>query len=121
MLALPSQRLAWTLGASRAVYAASYVAAGVVAAATILLLPGLSPVARAIAGGASATIFLYGCGVLFKNSGFYDVYWSVFPMLASLGWMSAYDAWSRPRAWIALFISALWGIRLTTNWVKHFG
>src|SRR5689334_5424650 len=81
----------WTLVASRAVYVAAYLAAGIVAAlgafGAAAVFPGASAVALAIAAGAAATLFLYLSGVIFKNSGFYDVYWSVFPWIAGIAWM----------------------------------
>jgi len=116
--------VAWTLSASRAVYTACYVAAAGVAVVTALalptLLPGVSPFLRVTLAGAAATLFLYVCGVVFKNSGFYDVYWSLYPVVAGVSWMFAHDAWQRPTALLALAATSLWGLRLTFNWARHF-
>lgn len=111
--------MSWSLAGSRAVYAGAYVAAMGIAVASVYLA-GQSPVASTIVAGGVATLFLYLCGIVFKNSGFYDVYWSVYPMIAAAYWMVAFDATNKPRAWMALGIAALWGGRLTFNWVSHF-
>lgn len=116
----PSARMSWTLTRSRVVYAAAYVVAAVIVVAVMMTIPFESPfVAAAVAGGA-ATLFLYACSVVFKNSGFYDVYWSLAPVAFGLVWLIEADAWSQPRALLALAVTAAWGLRLTTNWVKHF-
>jgi steroid 5-alpha reductase family enzyme len=110
----------WTLTRSRVVYVASYVVAAVIVAAVMMTVPFESPfVAAAVAGGA-ATVFLYACSLVFKNSGFYDVYWSLAPVAFGLTWLIHAGAWSEPRALLAVAVTAAWGLRLTTNWVKHF-
>lgn len=112
--------MAWTLSASRAVYTGCYIAAGAIAAGVGLALTDASPLLRATLAGAAATLFLYLCGVVFKNSGFYDVYWSLYPVVAGAAWMFAHDAWHRLPACLALGATALWGLRLTFNWARHF-
>ncbi len=112
--------MTWTLSRSRAVYAGSYVVAGLVAALVVAALPSVSGVPLAAAAGAAVTVFLFACGLVLRNSGFYDVYWSVAPVVCGVGWMVAESAWDRPRAWLALAVTAAWGLRLTTNWAIHF-
>ncbi len=110
----------WTLGRSRLVYAGAYVLAGVAAAFVWAALPALGLYPRAIVAGGAATLVLYVAGLLFSNSGFYDVYWSLAPVAFGLTWLFEAQAWKSPRAILALSVTGLWGLRLTYNWVSHF-
>lgn len=106
---------------SRVVYLTSYILAVALAFTVAWLVRGVfDPVGCAIAGGGAATIMLYLTGLLFRNSGFYDVYWSIFPPITAAAWCTAYDAWSSPRALAAVAIATLWGGRLTVNWATHW-
>ncbi|MFO0616516.1 MAG: DUF1295 domain-containing protein [Polyangiaceae bacterium] len=106
---------------SRVVYTLAYVVAIALALGVALLTrAALGPIGSAIAGGGAATLLLYATGLLFRNSGFYDVYWSVFPPLAAAAWCTAYGAWSSPRALAAFGMATLWGGRLTLNWATHW-
>lgn len=106
---------------SRVVYSVAYLLAIALAGGVAWLARGsLDPVAATFAGGAAATILLYVTGLLFRNSGFYDVYWSLFPPIAAAAWCTAFDAWSSPRAIAAFGIATLWGGRLTYNWWTHW-
>ncbi len=109
-----------SLRMSRLLYGGAYAAAAVLGAAVASLTPASDPYARALAGGAVATVFLYAVGVALRNSGFYDVYWSAFPVVAGGFLMQAHGAWESGRAWLAWGVASLWGIRLTTNWIQHF-
>lgn len=71
----------------------------------------------------AATIVIFACSVLWKNSSIYDPYWSLTPMVMSV-WMFAdagvfshlYD----PSSWYKLALLVvfnLWGFRLTLNWL----
>jgi steroid 5-alpha reductase family enzyme len=115
-----ADKMSWTLTSSRAVYAASYVVAAGVVAAVMMTVPFSSQFAAAAVAGAAATVFLYGCSLVFKNSGFYDVYWSLAPVAFGVVWIAQANAWAQPRAILALVVTAAWGLRLTTNWVKHY-
>jgi len=108
-----------TLQKSRWVYFASYVLAAALGVLTLLFTPG-SPFTQAVAAGAAATLTLYACSIVFKNSGFYDCYWSATPVVYAGAWLFAYDAWSQPRALLSALVTAAWGIRLTTNWATHW-
>jgi steroid 5-alpha reductase family enzyme len=109
----------WTLGRSWLVYAASYGVAGAGAAAAAMFTEG-DPFVQAVAGGVAATLVLYLCSIVFKNSGFYDCYWSVVPVVYAPFWLHAYDAWAEPRALMASLVTVAWGTRLTVNWATHW-
>ncbi len=110
----------WTTTASRAVYFGLYAAVYVLAAGLYAVLPITDPVWRMATAGAGATLLLYAAGLLLKNSGTYDVYWSLTPVLAAVWWTTEFNAWSHPRAVLSVFVTALWGLRLTYNWTSHF-
>lgn len=106
---------------SRLVYFTAYVVAiGLAVGVAWLLRGSLDPVWATVAGGGAATVLLYLTGLVFRNSGFYDVYWSIFPPIAAAVWCTVFDAWSSPRALAALGLATLWGGRLTLNWATHW-
>lgn len=109
----------WTPGRSWLVYGASYGLAGGAAFAAATFTGG-EPFVQAVAGGIAATVVLYLCSIVFKNSGFYDCYWSVVPVVYALFWLYAYGAWTQPRALMAALVTAAWGTRLTVNWATHW-
>ena len=57
----------------------------------------------------------------YKNSSFYDAYWSVIPPLLLFYWWyrSAPDV-DVLRCWLIATVVVLWAIRLTANWVYGF-
>ena len=63
-----------------------------------------------------ATIVIFVFSVVFKNSSFYDAYWSVIPMVI-VGYLISLqtDAELIRQLMLALVI-LLWGFRLTANW-----
>ncbi len=55
----------------------------------------------------------------YRNSSFYDAYWSVIPPVLLFYW------WSRSgvqqlRCWLIAVVVLLWAIRLTANWLYAF-
>lgn len=110
----------WSRGASRAVYFSLYAVAYLAAAWLYVTVPIADPAWRAAAAGGAATIILYAAGLALRNSGTYDVYWSLTPVLVAVAWIVEHGTFREPRALAALFVTALWGLRLTYNWTSHF-
>ena len=110
----------WTTSASHAVYFGLYAVVYMLAALLYAVLPIADPVWKMAGAGAGATVVLYVAGLALRNSGTYDVYWSLTPVLAAAWWATESGAWSNPRALLAVFVTALWGLRLTYNWTSHF-
>jgi steroid 5-alpha reductase family enzyme len=108
-----------TLRRDRMLYAAAYAAALAAGAAVAYLWPS-SLWWRSMAGAAAATVVLYACSVAFDNSGFYDVYWSLAPIVLGVAWLAAGGGSSRLRAFAAVALTAAWGLRLTWNWASHW-
>jgi len=67
----------------------------------------------------AATLVVFICSFIFRNSSLYDPYWSVIPIVivAYLWWYADSDA-NFYRQLIVAFLVAFWGARLTFNWVR---
>lgn len=65
-----------------------------------------------------ATLVIFGFGRFYRNSSFYDAYWSVLPPLIALWWwIEGGPGADDPRAWLVTMVIWVWAIRLTGNWV----
>lgn len=68
-----------------------------------------------------ATIIIFIFSRLFRNSSFYDAYWSVIPPLVFHFWLfESGKAWSGPLVLALGVVVWYWAIRLTWNWAKHW-
>jgi steroid 5-alpha reductase family enzyme len=96
----------------------SYLFAFAVGVATASVVPG-DPLWKAWWGDVAATCVVFIFSFAFSNSSFYDPYWSVVPVFVAGGWVIA-DGSSGDRVRQALLIGAfaLWGARLTANWLR---
>ena len=65
-----------------------------------------------------ATFVIYGFSVAYKNSSFYDPYWSVIPPFILLFWIWKYDLMLNGVVSLLMFAMLFWSIRLTSNWMK---
>ena len=70
----------------------------------------------------AATVAIFVFSRLYKNSSFYDAYWSVIPPLIALYWNMAATAQGidMTRAWLVVILVWLWGVRLTANWATFW-
>ncbi|CAI9416130.1 DUF1295 domain-containing protein [Nocardioides sp. T2.26MG-1] len=68
-----------------------------------------------------ATLVVFGFSRGYRNSSFYDPYWSVLPPLLALWWWaeSTPDV-DQARSWLVIGLITLWAVRLTANWVETF-
>lgn len=99
----------------------AYVACLAAGTATLLLAP-LPPIWDVLIADLVATLVIFGFSLRYKNSSFYDPYWSVLPPLFALWWMHTHTgAAGDPRAWLVTALVWLWAIRLTANWTLHWG
>ena len=58
---------------------------------------------------------------VYRNSSFYDAYWSVIPPLLLFYWWSqAGPGVDQLRCWLVAIVVVLWAVRLTANWVYAF-
>lgn len=69
---------------------------------------------------ATCVIFIFS--FIFRNSSFYDAYWTVIPPLFGLYYLAfptATDV-NQTRAYLAMAATCLWGLRLTYNWIRYW-
>jgi len=99
----------------------AYVVTVGVAWATLEAL-GQSPIWDMFWADIAATIAIFVFSRRYKNSSFYDAYWSVIPPLIALYWAMEATASSidATRVWLVLVFVWLWGIRLTANWATFW-
>jgi len=66
-----------------------------------------------------ATLVVFAFSRSFKNSSFYDAYWSVIPPLLFFYWW--YEAgFTTLSTWLLAVLMVTWAVRLTGNWVYAF-
>lgn len=75
------------------------------------------PLWIALTADIAATVAIFGFSVAFRNSSFYDAYWSVAP-IAIVGYWAIFVGADGNflRQALVLGAVAFWGTRLTTNW-----
>lgn len=95
----------------------------IAAGAALLAFTALPQPWNLFAADVVATLVIFGFSRAYRNSSFYDAYWSVLPPLFVTYWYFANpDAGVDPlRAWLVIGLVWLWGIRLTMNWSVHWG
>lgn len=98
----------------------AYGGATAVAVATLLALPGDSPITNALWADLAATLAIFACSWLYSNSSFYDAYWSVAPPLIALYWWAGGEPahGSELRRVLVFALVLVWALRLTWNWVR---
>jgi steroid 5-alpha reductase family enzyme len=112
------------MAAKAADYRAIIIAYAVTLVAGALALYGLPLHAPydALAADLVATVVIFGFSLGYRNSSFYDAYWSVIPPLLAFHWYATAPADIDPlRALCVLVLVCLWAIRLTANWALHWG
>jgi steroid 5-alpha reductase family enzyme len=71
-----------------------------------------------------ATMVVFGFSRAYRNSSFYDAYWSVIPpLLLAYWWWQGPIGVSGPgalRAWLMAAVVGYWAVRLTGNWLYGF-
>ncbi|MEQ8860466.1 MAG: DUF1295 domain-containing protein [Pseudomonadales bacterium] len=86
------------------------------AALLCVLLLDIHPLLEVLAADALATLVIFGCSLRYRNSSFYDPYWSVAPPLIAF-WFVALDGTADTlRIVLVLAVVLLWAVRLTANW-----
>lgn len=108
--------------ASLAWVAAAYVVAIGVAAGWLVWGPDTGRLwLDALIADVLATVVVFAFSRAFRNSSFYDAFWSVVPPLLLVYWWWRGDAgFADPRCWLVAVVVMAWAIRLTANWVYAF-
>jgi len=94
----------------------SYLLALAAAWITLAFVADYHLMIQVLIADVAATIVIFAFSVVFKNSSFYDAYWSVIPIVI-VGYLISLqtDAELIRQLMLALVI-LLWGFRLTANW-----
>lgn len=99
----------------------AYAVAIACAVLTLTLVEG-APLYTAFMANLVATVVIFLFSRAYRNSSFYDAYWSVIPPLLVVYW-ALFDADPGvlpARQALVLILIWLWGIRLTVNWGSHW-
>jgi len=99
--------------------ALAYALAICVAAVVINFTQEYSLLWRALAADVGATLVIFAFGTVFRNSSFYDPYWSVTPPILLLYWCGELVL-SDPRIAFLFLITLFWSLRLTHNWMRSW-
>jgi steroid 5-alpha reductase family enzyme len=106
---------------SLALVTVAYAAAVAVAAAWLWLGPETGRLwLDTLVADLLATLVVFLFSRRFRNSSFYDAYWSVIPVLLLAYWWSRGAGAGELRAWLLAVVVVLWAVRLTANWVVSF-
>src|SRR5215469_10523917 len=100
----------------------AYVAAGLIAVGTGILLRNQPPIIVLGAADLAATIVIFIASVIVRNSSMYDPYWSVAPVPIALFWLlqPSSNGLTNPRHILIFSLLCLWALRLTTNWATQW-
>jgi steroid 5-alpha reductase family enzyme len=102
----------------RAVLVAYFVAL-VVAVQVGHGLMGAGPLHAAFWADVAATVVVFLFSVLYRNSSFYDAYWSVAPIAIVMFWCAvANEGVPSSRQALVSLLVFVWGVRLTWNWAR---
>jgi len=103
------------------VLAAYLVALGLAILSALPLPAGTHPLVVVAVGDLVGTVAIFAFSFVFRNSSFYDPYWSVAPVPIALYLAShpqAVDDAVPGRQVVAIALVTLWGLRLTWNWAR---
>lgn len=100
----------------------AYVAAGVIAVVTGILLRNQAPILVVGAADLAATVVIFLFSVLVRNSSMYDPYWSVAPVSIAIFWLlqPGSNGFANLRHVLIFALLCLWAIRLTANWASQW-
>lgn len=95
----------------------AYVFATAVGVVSLRYAPIGDPLWNGFAADCAATVAIFGWSLAYRNSSFYDAYWSVAPPLLGAYWLTtaASDA-DLVRQVAAMVLCSAWAVRLTYNW-----
>lgn len=98
----------------------AYLAAAAAALLTGYALRGQHPLLVAGLADLAATAAIFAFSLSFRNSSFYDAYWSLIPIWIGAYYLALGGPADPARAWLVMAGICLWGIRLTWNWILNW-
>lgn len=97
----------------------AYLLALAVAVGVARAVPSDHPLWIALWADVAATFVIFAFSVAFRNSSFYDPYWSVVPPVLVIYWIAAAaPGVPAARQGVAAALVFAWGVRLTWNWAR---
>ena len=86
-----------------------------------LAVRGSHPIAVAGVAMTAASLAVFAFSFTFRNSSFFDAYWSVAPLCVALYWLAlAQPEVPGLRQGLVIALVAVWGARLTLNWARDW-
>jgi steroid 5-alpha reductase family enzyme len=100
--------------------AVAYAVAGAFAVAVAYAISFEHPIGLAFAADVAATCVIFAFSFAFRNSSFYDPFWSVVPPVIGAYWWFGSDAAGVDglRRAVVLGLVTIWAVRLTYNWAR---
>jgi steroid 5-alpha reductase family enzyme len=105
-----------------ALITSAYILTLLVAVVVGYLMRDLHPVLTIFTADIFGTLVIYFFGRVYHNASFYDVYWSIAPLVISLFWIFRVSSNKGVtiRQIIVIGLVFIWGLRLTYNWVRQW-
>lgn len=100
----------------------TYILAIICAIIVGFLFRDLHPIIIALVADIAATLVVYFISIIFKNSSFYDAYWSIAPLVILIYYLFNPENGSVvfARQLMVILLLSLWAVRLTWNWASHW-
>jgi len=95
----------------------AYVLAITAGSAAVWSLRSGAPEAALAAGYGASVLVVFAFSAGFRNSSFFDAWWSVAP-LATLPWVASFSEGLPARRALVVLLVGFWGLRLTFNWAR---
>ncbi len=106
-----------SLAHARLLILIAYAVALVAGYLTLRFAPVSDPLWLGLLADCAATVAVFVFSFIYKNSSFYDAYWSVAPPFLGLYWLTVAAPDADPiRQGLAMLLCTAWAVRLTYNW-----
>lgn len=96
----------------------AYVIAIILGFISLKFSSNLSSMMQILIADIIATFVIYSFSVYFKNSSFYDPYWSVIPPFIAFFWLAKSNYVINTPSILLMTAVLFWSLRLTYNWMK---
>jgi steroid 5-alpha reductase family enzyme len=96
----------------------AYVIAVILGFLSLKFSSNLSSMMQILIADIVATFVIYAFSVYFKNSSFYDPYWSVIPPFIAFFWLAKSNYVINTPSILLMTAVLFWSLRLTYNWMK---
>jgi len=97
---------------------AAYVIAVILGFISLKFSYNLSSMMQILIADIVATFVIYSFSVYYKNSSFYDPYWSVIPPFIAFFWLAKSNYVINTPSILLMTAVLFWSLRLTSNWMK---